>query len=96
MEKLTHPSELKNKYNKKDYQWNIGHPTNSFDQLVKAIKKFGIFVYDDPSWPPGSDYAFIISKQKLTKHQLKEVSGLFNEESYADDYDDENYEKNEL
>ena len=74
----------KTKFNEKDFHQGIGHPSSSFDDLVEIVKKFGIYVYDDPSWEGNCDYGFIVSKVKLNKKELKEVSAMLNDE-YVDD-----------
>ena len=76
---------IKPKFNKKDFHQGIGHPSSSFDDLVEIVKKFGIYVYDDPTWEGNSDYGFIVSKIKLNKKELNEVSELLNPECYEED-----------
>ena len=73
--------KLKKKHNIKDYEFWVGHHSESFDELANIIEeKFGIYVYTDPAWENSCESSFIVSKQKLTKKDLKEISQLKNHE----------------
>lgn len=63
---------------KKDVQWRIGHPSESFEMLRNAIRRYGVYVYSDPAWDRNSDYAFFISDRKLTQKEVRGYSKLFN------------------
>lgn len=73
------------KLKRKDFVWKVGHPSESFDLLESAIKKFGIYVYDDPAWGVNSDYAFIVSERKLSKDEIEKVSRMLNPHLWDDD-----------
>lgn len=81
---------------KSDFGWAIGGPSGSFEELTKILeKKFGIYIYDDPCWEDNSDYAFIVSKRKLNKKGILEVSKLFNKKLYKEEEEDREIEKRE-
>ena len=44
------------------------------EELKKALKKFGINMYEDPSVEGSDSYQFYLTKEKLTKKQLNEIS----------------------
>lgn len=43
-------------------------------QIKSALKKFGINVYDDPLAKGSDTYSFYLTKEKLSKAQLDELS----------------------
>ena len=71
--------------NKKDFQAYVGRQCESFNLLVKSIRKYGIYVYDDPAWQDNYDYGFIVSKKKLSKKEVLEASKITFPEYYKEE-----------
>ena len=69
--------KLNKKYNKKDYDFWVGHHSEAFDELARIVEeKYGICVYNDPTWEDSCELGFIVSKKELTRKELKELSQL--------------------
>lgn len=50
------------------------------DEFKKALKNFGLFMYDDPDFEGTDCYGFIISNEKLIDEQIKKLCTLEGEE----------------
>ena len=78
MEELNEAQKKPNKvYKPKDLQTFGGDYKDVegiLDELKKALKKFGINMYDDPSVEGSDSYQFYLSKEKLSKKQLEAIS----------------------
>lgn len=53
------------------------------EEFERALKNFGLFMYEDPNWKGTDQYGFIVSNEKLTDEQIVELC-----ECYIGDEDD--------
>ncbi len=70
-------NEGKTVYRPKDLQY-AGSDYSDIDGLIesftKALKKLGINVYSDPAVEGSDTYQFYLTKEKLSKKQLNNIS----------------------
>lgn len=55
------------------------------ESFKNALVKFGVYVYDDPMQEGSDQYGYILSKRKLTKREVLQVSKELENDIFGED-----------